>query len=54
MWKLTSEAQIDAATVERKPLWTDKRDDHGPFDIIGDVHGCARLIASGVFNPRSG
>jgi protein phosphatase len=41
VWKLTSEAQIDAATVERKPLWTDKRDDHGPFDIIGDVHGCA-------------
>jgi len=41
VWKLTSEAQIDAATVKRKPLWTDKRDDHGPFDIIGDVHGCA-------------
>jgi protein phosphatase len=41
VWKLTSEDQIDAATVERKPLWTDKRDDHGPFDIIGDVHGCA-------------
>jgi len=41
VWKLTSEAQIDVATVERKPLWTDKRDDHGPFDIIGDVHGCA-------------
>ena len=41
VWKLTSADQIDAATVERKPLWTDKRDDHGPFDIIGDVHGCA-------------
>ena len=22
------------------PLWNDKRDEHGPFDIIGDVHGC--------------
>lgn len=41
VWKLTSEAQIDAVSVERKPLWTDKRDDRGPFDIIGDVHGCA-------------
>jgi protein phosphatase len=41
VWKLTSEAQIDAVAVERRPLWTDKRDDHGPFDIIGDVHGCA-------------
>ncbi|WP_235984308.1 AAA family ATPase [Mesorhizobium neociceri] len=41
VWKLTSEASIDAAKVSRQPLWTDKRDDHGPFDIIGDVHGCA-------------
>ncbi|RAK58205.1 polynucleotide kinase-phosphatase [Phenylobacterium deserti] len=41
VWKLTSEAEIDAAVVERKPLWTDRRDDVGPFDIIGDVHGCA-------------
>ncbi len=23
------------------PMPFDKRDDHGPFDIIGDVHGCA-------------
>ena len=22
------------------PLWNDRRDEHGPFDIIGDVHGC--------------
>ena len=32
--------EIDAATIEREPLWTDRRADHGPFDIIGDVHGC--------------
>lgn len=32
--------EIDAATVERQPLWNDRRSDHGPFDIIGDVHGC--------------
>ena len=41
VWKLTSEASIDAASVSRQPLWTDKRQDTGPFDIIGDVHGCA-------------
>ena len=29
-----------AATIERQPLWNDRRDEHGPFDIIGDVHGC--------------
>lgn len=41
VWKLTSEDSIEAAVVTRQPLWTDKRDDHGPFDIIGDIHGCA-------------
>ena len=32
----------DAAAVElvREPLWTDRRQEHGPFDIVGDVHGC--------------
>lgn len=24
----------------RKPVWSDKRAEAGPFDIIGDVHGC--------------
>jgi protein phosphatase len=32
--------EIDTATIERQPLWNDRRSDHGPFDIIGDVHGC--------------
>lgn len=41
VWRLSSEAAIDAVRIERKPLWTDRRDDAGPFDIIGDVHGCA-------------
>jgi protein phosphatase len=41
VWKLSSIDEIDSATVERRPLWTDQRQDHGPFDIIGDVHGCA-------------
>ena len=31
---------IEVASVERTPLWNDRRDDHGPFDLIGDVHGC--------------
>ena len=41
VWKLTSAESIDAALVTRQPLWTDKRHDQGPFDIIGDIHGCA-------------
>jgi len=41
VWKFTSEVEVDSVVIERRPLWTDKRDDTGPFDIIGDVHGCA-------------
>jgi protein phosphatase len=29
-----------ATTVRRTRLWNNRTDDHGPFDIIGDVHGC--------------
>jgi protein phosphatase len=32
--------EIDAATIERQPLWNNLKHQHGPFDIIGDVHGC--------------
>jgi len=31
---------VDAAAIVRQRLWTDRRDDRGPFDIVGDVHGC--------------
>jgi protein phosphatase len=37
---LKSQEEIDTVTVERVPLYNDKRDEHGPFDIFGDVHGC--------------
>lgn len=33
--------EVEAATIERVPLWSDRTHEHGPFDIIGDVHGCA-------------
>ncbi|MGD9814492.1 MAG: polynucleotide kinase-phosphatase [Hyphomonadaceae bacterium] len=46
VWTLRSAEDIDATVVERRPLWTDKRGDQGPFDIIGDVHGCADELAS--------
>jgi protein phosphatase len=37
---MQSPEDVDAATIERTSLWNDKRDEHGPFDFIGDVHGC--------------
>jgi protein phosphatase len=40
VYVLETEAEVEAVTIERQPLWVDHRGDHGPFDIIGDVHGC--------------
>lgn len=32
--------EIDAATLVYERLWNDKRELTGPFDVIGDIHGC--------------
>jgi protein phosphatase len=37
---LRSEDEVEQALVVREKAWNDRRDQHGPFDIIGDVHGC--------------
>jgi protein phosphatase len=37
---LNSLEEIEAAEFTRDPLWNNRKSDHGPFDIIGDVHGC--------------
>ncbi len=31
---------VEAATIVRAPLRSDLRTENGPFDVIGDVHGC--------------
>lgn len=53
---LTSPAEVDAATITRTPLWNDKRAEHGPFDFIGDVHGCGDeledLLVQLGYDPR--
>jgi protein phosphatase len=36
-----NQTQMNTMRIERTKLWSDKKDEHGPFDIIGDVHGCA-------------
>ena len=40
VWVLRSPDEVEATEVERAPLWTDRRSEHGPFDVIGDIHGC--------------
>ncbi len=38
---LKSVEEVDAVTgIVRDKLYNDKKDVHGPFDIIGDIHGC--------------
>jgi protein phosphatase len=46
---LGSPEEVEAATIARTPLWNNRKQEHGPFDIVGDVHGCCdeleRLLA---------
>ncbi len=37
---LRGEAEVEGAEVTRERSWTDRSDERGPFDIVGDVHGC--------------
>ncbi|MEI6323536.1 MAG: polynucleotide kinase-phosphatase [bacterium] len=37
---LNSLEEVETAEFKRDPLWNNRKSEHGPFDIIGDVHGC--------------
>lgn len=56
VYVLDSVEDVDNVVVERTKLWTDKRDEKGPFDIIGDVHGCydelKELLSQLGYQPR--
>jgi protein phosphatase len=39
--ELRTPEEVDAIdAIIRDPLYNNKKQEHGPFDIIGDVHGC--------------
>ena len=40
VFNLDSIDQIESVEIVRQPLWNNRKSAHGPFDIIGDVHGC--------------
>ena len=42
---LSSPEEIDSAEIERQPLWNNRKHEHGPFNIIGDIHGCYDELA---------
>jgi protein phosphatase len=45
VYVLHGQEEVDAAEIVRTKLWNDKRDEAGPFDIIGDIHGCYDELA---------
>lgn len=49
VFRLDGDAAISEAKVAQAPMRSDKRSDFGPFDIIGDVHGCCDELVA-LFN----
>lgn len=37
---LKSAEDVENAMIERQVLWNNKKEERGPFDVIGDIHGC--------------
>lgn len=45
VYKFKTPEEVDSAELSRVPLWCNRKQELGPFDIIGDVHGCyAELV----------
>ncbi len=40
VYVINSLEQLENTEIVRTKLWNDKKDEHGPFDVIGDIHGC--------------
>ncbi len=56
---LDSAEAVAEASIVRTRLFNDQREQHGPFDVIGDVHGCreeleALLASLGYLITRDG
>ena len=46
VYVLDTVEDVEAASIHRVPSWTDRQHETGPFDIIGDVHGCFDELVS--------
>jgi protein phosphatase len=40
VFELSSQDEVDEVVIERQQLWNNLKHERGPFDIVGDVHGC--------------
>lgn len=43
---LSTPEEVSSVAITRQPLWNNLKHEHGPFDIIGDVHGCYEELAA--------
>jgi protein phosphatase len=46
VYVLKSPEEIELVQIVREPLCTNRKDERGPFDLIGDVHGCFDELAA--------
>src|ERR1041384_8416212 len=46
IYEFSKPEEVEAVVIERQPLWNNRKHEHGPFDIIGDVHGCFDELAA--------
>ncbi|CAM2009378.1 polynucleotide kinase-phosphatase [Acanthopleuribacter pedis] len=40
VYRLDTPEKAAEAEIVPTPMWPDRRDERGPFDLIGDIHGC--------------
>jgi protein phosphatase len=43
---LSSPEEVSTVAITRQALWNNLKHEHGPFDIIGDVHGCYEELST--------
>ena len=49
VYVISSPEQLENAEIIRTKMWNNKKDEHGPFDIIGDIHGCCDELEELLF-----
>lgn len=40
VYVIHSPEELENTEIVREKLWNNKTEEHGPFDVIGDIHGC--------------
>jgi protein phosphatase len=46
VFTLSTPEEVSLVSIVRQPLWNNLKHEHGPFDIVGDVHGCYEELSS--------